>query len=291
MIPTVLHSIRELSAEKKLPISCSSYNWTTFYKRQGLNWGEDLDFCFAQFRESGMTALEPSFTTPEEVKKYQPYLEKYQISMPSAYVNSVLHEEDSANESIENVLAIAENLKQSGTVILVTNPTPISWTDKIAKSDDQVMLQTEKLNYLGKKLKDMDIALAYHTHDSEMLAGAKEIHHVLQNTDPANVNFCLDAHWIFRGSQNSQIAVFDSIKMYGNRIIELHIRQSKNGTWTETFGPGDIDYSQMSNVFEKDKIRPHLVIEQAVETGTPNTLDGIAAHQISLKQVKKIFNR
>jgi len=274
----------------KLPISCNTYNWTTFFRRQGLEWGEDLDFCIRQFKESGITAIEPAFSHPDEVRRIQTYLDRYEIAMPSAYVNSLLHESEAAEKSIENVLAIARELKKSDTEILVTNPSPIAWGKKVAKNDSQIKLQTEKLDNLGQQLLDLGITLAYHTHDSELLAGGKEFHHVLQNTDSAHVSFCLDAHWVFRGCENSDLAVFDAIKMYGDRIVELHIRQSKEGIWTETFGEGDIDYVRMADIFVRNNIHPHLVIEQAVEKGTPNTLDAITAHKISLQKVQTIFS-
>lgn len=273
----------------RYPISCSSYNWTTFYKRQGLSWGEDLDFCIRQFAETGLTALEASFENAGQVKALLPYLEKYKITMPSAYVNSILHEPEKAVESIEQVTKIAEALKSAGTHILVTNPTPVAWGKMIPKTDRQIALQTDMLNRLGSRLKSMGMQLAYHTHDSEMAAGATEFHHVLQNTDSDYVGFCLDAHWIYRGCNDSHLAVFDVIRMYGDRIIELHIRQSINGIWTETIGPGDIDYIKMASIFKASNIRPHLVIEQAVESGTPNTMGAVEAHKIDLQQVEQIF--
>lgn len=279
-----------LLAEKQFPISCSSYNWTTFFKREGLRWGENPEFDIAQFAKSGIKALEQSFESPEHVETLMPYLEKYEISMPSAYVNSILHEPDKADGSIDQILKIAKALKAANTKILVTNPTPIAWGKQIPKTDAQIRLQTENLNLLGSELRDMGIQLAYHTHDSEMAAGATEFHHVLQNTDPQFVWFCLDAHWIYRGCNDSQLAVFDAIKMYGDRIAELHIRQSEKGTWTETFGKGDIDYSLMASIFGDKKIRPHLVIEQCIEQATPHTMDSVAAHREDLKNVEKIFH-
>ena len=80
---------------------------------------------------------------------------------------------------------------------------------------------------MRKELRKMDVTLAYRTHDTELMGGAKEVHHILQNTSPENVSFCFDVHWVYRGSQNSQIAVFDILKMYGDRIVELHLSPIK----------------------------------------------------------------
>jgi inosose dehydratase len=151
--------------------------------------------------------------------------------------------------------------------------------------------QSTNMERLGSELKKMDLILAYHSHDTEMLAGAREFHHMLQNTSPENVSFCFDVHWMYRGSQNSQVAVFNTLKMYGSRIVELHVRQSVNNIWSETFGVGDIDYPRFVKQLENMKLRPQLVIEQCVEDKSPNTLRAVEAHRIDLSEIKRTFNR
>ena len=71
--------------------------------------------------------------------------------------------------------------------------------------------------------------------------------------------------------------------------VELHIRQSVNGVWSETVGAGDIDYQRFANELKTMNMRPHLVIEQCIETKTPNTMDGKEAHIKDLVMIKKIF--
>jgi inosose dehydratase len=124
------------------------------------------------------------------------------------------------------------------------------------------------------------MVLAYHNHDAELRQGGREFHHMLTATDPANVKFCLDAHWIFRGCGNSEVAVFDSLTHYHQRVVELHLRQSVGGVWTEAFSmKGDIDYSRMLRFLADNSITPHLVLEQAVETDSRNELSAVEAHR------------
>lgn len=271
------------------PISSNVYNWLTFYWRKDKNWGEDMDACMAEYAQSGLPAYEPSFGDPAEVVKLAPYMKKYQIAMPSIYVNSELHKPEEAAKSITTVLAIAEEVKKLGTKIVVTNPTPIRWGGDEVKSDDQLKLQATYLDQLGAALRQKGLTLAYHTHDVEMKAGAREFHHMLLNTSPQNVSFCMDVHWIYRGSQNSALAVFDVLKLYGNRVVELHIRQSVDGIWSETFGEGDIDYRRFAAALKKMKLRPHLVIEQCVEEKSPHTMDALQAHVQDLAGVREVF--
>ena len=277
-------------AEYPFPISCNSYNWFTFYGRQNKNWGENLDESFAELVETGIPAYEPSFSSAEEVKKMIPYLQKYQIKMPSVYIGTVLHDDAEAKKSIETVLAIADEIKKVGTKIVVTNPNPLSWGGDLLKSDAQLLEQSKNMEALGKALKNKGLTLAYHTHDTEMKAGAREFHHIMLNTSPQNVAFCMDVHWVYRGSGNSQVAVFDVLKLYGKRIVELHIRQSVGGVWSETFGEGDIDYKRFAQTLKTMNLRPHLVIEQCVEDKTPNTLNAVQAHIKDLAAIKATFS-
>ena len=122
--------------------------------------------------------------------------------------------------------------------------------------------------------------LAYHNHDAELRQGGREFHHMLTATDAANVKFCLDAHWVFRGCGDSEVAVFDALTHYHERIVELHLRQSVGGVWTEAFSmEGDIDYARLFSYLTDKGITPHLVLEQSVEVKSPKRLSAVEAHQ------------
>jgi inosose dehydratase len=272
------------------PISSNSYNWGTFYGRESKHWGENLDVDMAEYVKTGLQAYEPSLANAEDATKLIAVLKKYNVKMPSVYIGSVLHEKEEVEKSIKNILEIAEVVKKYGTKIIVTNPNPIAWGSDKLKTDEQLQIQAKALEKIGESLKSNGLKLAYHTHDVELKAGAREFHHMLQNTSPDHLYFCMDVHWVYRGSQNSQLAVFDVLKMYGDRIIELHIRQSKNGIWQEVFSEeGDINYKQFAVELMKKKVKPHFVIEQCLEKNSPNTMNAVQAHTIDLKEIEDTF--
>lgn len=283
-------SSQGLGKIESLPISCSEYDWITFYARDGKNWGKNPDACLAEFSSAKIPGLELSLNHPDQLEKLIPYLKKYQIQLPSIYIGSIMHEENEAKKSSETILSIAEIAKSLGTKIIVTNPNPINWGGEQLKTDQQLSCQSTHLESLGKSLRPLGIKLAYHTHDIELKAGAREFHHVLQNTTSESLSFCMDVHWIYRGSGNSQLAVFDTLKMYGDRIISFHLRQSKNGIWTETFdADGDIDYVKFAKEVKKMGINAHLVIEQCLEEKTVRKLDVVQAHKINLREINNLF--
>lgn len=269
-------------------IATNVYPWMTFYRREGKDWNKNLTSGIARVARSGINGFEPMGESPEQIKNLIPLVNDYNLKMHSLYVNSVLHEPEEAQQSIEKVLAIAEAAKENaGTQIIVTNPSPISWSGTANKSDAQLMEQAKNLDKLGKNLRESGMTLAYHNHDAELRKGAREFHHMLTATDPENVKFCLDAHWVYRGCGNSEVALFDIVRLYVDRIVELHLRQSRDGIWTEVFTiQGDINYRRLFNVLHEAGIQPHMVLEQSVEEGSPNNLTALEAHRKSYKNLK-----
>ncbi len=277
------------SSDKKLHLACNEYAWYTFYKREGRAWNENLDTGLNEFSAAGLDGLEPSISSVSQLQQLAVLLEKYDLEMRSLYVNSTLHQADEANASIDEILTIAENAYPLGVRIIVTNPTPLQWGGIESKTDAQLKVQAESLNRLGAELDRQGQTLAYHNHDAELRHAAREFHHMMQGTDPEKVKLCLDAHWIFRGSGDSQVALFDVIKLYGSRVREIHLRQSSAGVWTEQFGPGDINYERLAELVYQAGVRPHLVLEQSVEEQTPQTMDAVEAHRKGAAHARQVF--
>lgn len=286
--PQSLYSKAEV--DSNIEIDCQQYTWFSYFNREDKSWMKNPDKCFQSFLETGFRGYEPSFNNPSEVGNLKSNLDSYKIGTKSMYVNSVLHEPQLVEKNIADILAIAREAKKIGIEILVTNPTPLAWNGSENKSDEQLKAQAIALNLLGKELKSLGIKLAYHNHDAEMRESASEFHHMLTGTDPGYVHLCLDAHWIYRGAGNSQIALFDIVELYANRIVEVHLRQSQKGIWSEVFGEGDIDYRRLAKVLMQHKLRPHLVLEQAVEAGTPHTMETVEALRRSLANAQKVFD-
>jgi inosose dehydratase len=277
-------------AESNSPhLSSNAYSWHVFYQREGRDFNASIDAGLADVASSGMNGFEPGVGGPEEVRRLMPLLKKHGLEMRSMYVNSTLHEPAEAERSITQILELAREVRPAGTRIIVTNPNPLRWGGDQHKTDEQLRTQAQALERLGQGLGELDMTLAYHNHDIELRQAAREFHHMMAGTDPRYVSLCLDAHWIYRGAGNSQVALFDIVELYGSRVKELHLRQSQNGVWSETFGAGDIDYERLAQVLVKKGVKPHLVLEVAVEKGTPKTLDPVAAHRQSAEYARRVF--
>ena len=261
-------------------VATNTYPWLTFARRADKSFQLHTDELLADIAGAGITGYEPIVTDLAEFNGLGERLRKHDLEMRSLYVNSTLHDPKQAKESVGGVLAIAKAARNLGVRIIVTNPSPIRWGGPEYKDDVQLRLQAESLDRLGEELRRQEMVLAYHNHDAELRQGGREFHHMLTATDPANVKFCLDAHWVFRGCGDSEVAVFDALTHYHERIVELHLRQSVGGVWTEAFSmEGDIDYARLFSYLTDKGITPHLVLEQAVEAKSSKRLSAVEAHQ------------
>lgn len=204
--------------------------------------------------------------------------------MPSIYAGSRLHDAG-WEQNVREVLAKAVFAKQLGATVLITNPQPLPRD----KTDAELECQAHGLEVLGKELAGMGLRLAFHNHSPEMKASAREFHHMLVGTDPRHVGLCLDAHWIYRGAGNSQVALFDIVRLYGPRIVSLHLRQSREGVWTQSMGDGDIDYRRLAAMLRDLRFDGPAILEQAIEAGTPTDLPPSERERASRQYVRDVF--
>jgi inosose dehydratase len=272
-------------------VATNTYPWEMFARRDDGSFILHTDAALAAIASTGISGYEPNMRSPDAFDGLAGRLKAHRLDMRSLYVNSTLHDETASAASVAEVLAIGRRAKELGTRIVVTNAAPIKWGGPENKTDAQLCHQAARLNELGASLPQLGLTLAYHNHDAELRLGGREFHHMLTATDPKHVKFCLDAHWIYRGCGDSQAALFDALEHYGDRIVELHLRQSQGGVWTEVFtAAGDIDYARLADWLRQRRMKPHLVLEQAVEKGSPKSLDVVEAHRRSLTNTRALFH-
>jgi inosose dehydratase len=246
-----------------------------------------FDAELAELAAAGINGLEPGLGSAEQVDGLVAQLTKHGLQLRSIYTGSSLTDPANVEKELERIIALAKRAKAAGTKIIVTNPSPLP--NRQGKSDEQLRTQAAALNKLGQALTALGLTLAFHNHDVEMQHAAREFHHMMLGTDPKALSLCLDAHWVYRGAGHSQVALFDILKLYGSRVASLHLRQSTDNVWSETFGAGDIDYRALAGKLVDAGVRPLLVLEQGPEAGTPQTLTPSEVHRRSASYVREVF--
>ena len=265
---------------KRLHVAVNQYTCNNVYRRESIDFWTRLD----ELKSVGVDGIEATLRTAEELETTGKRLTDHGLEMRSIYSGAKLHEENSAQEEIDRLLKLGEKAKAIGTSIIVVNP-----ASKSGKSDAELVFQSKNLDIVGAGLKKIGITLAFHYHLVELEFGGREFHHVLCGTDPKNVALCFEQHYSYRGCGNSQVALFDHWKLYGDRAVEIHLRQSINNIFSETFGDGDIDNVRVAACLKKLPTMPHVVLESASEKETPKTMAPADAFRQSVEYIRKVF--
>ncbi|MCC5974171.1 MAG: TIM barrel protein [Rubellimicrobium sp.] len=266
-------------------IGTNVYGWTQIARAEGRDF--DRARAMADAKAAGLTGWEDAVRSADDVAGIAADAQAAGLAMRSAYVFGTFHTEAAARASTETALAIAAAMMPHGVTRFISNPDPLP--GGALKSDAELRVQAKALQALGEQLAKLGAELLFHTHAPEMQASAREFHHMLAATDPAAVKLCLDVHWVYRGTGDSMVALEDIIRLYGPRISELHLRQSKGGVWDETVGDGDLDLATVAGMLAERAVKPLIVLEHAYEEGTPRTMDPVAAHAASVAYVTGLF--
>ncbi len=271
---------QETKETPQLHVAVNQFTCNNIYRRDN----KDFWDCLDELKGAGVDGIEPTVGSAEEMVNIAERLRKHGLECRSLYTGANLHDENVAINEIQRISKLAEKAKTFGTKIIVFNPAA-----KKGKTDAELVLQSQNADRLGELLRQLGISFAFHYHTTELEFGGREFHHLMCGTDPKNVAICFEEHWSYRASGNSQVAVFDHLKLYGDRATEVHLRQSVDNVWSETFGDGDIDNVRLAEGIKKIGIKPHFVLEQAAENGTPKTIPAVETFRRSVDYIRRVF--
>jgi len=273
---------------KSIPIGSQMYpSWQEYNDKPG-GYGAYLAEVLAAHATAGFDAWELSLNTDEALTELRPLLDATGLKLPSVYTGATLHTAK-WSEGVEKIVAAGRRAKEAGATIVTCNPDPLGWGGTDNKTDDELRTQCRALQAAGEALAAEGMRFAYHWHDPEFRCGAREIWHVLLNTDPKVVGVCFDTHWTYRGTGNSQAGLFDLLEFTLPRILSFHVRQSQEGVWSEVFGEGDIDYRRWAARIKKAGWTGPVHLEQAREEGTPRTISFIEAEKQGLIYLRSLL--
>lgn len=270
-------------------IGTQQYGWYLLYQKEGKDFKEFLDEIFPTLNQSGVQAWEGNLESEEYLAQLKTLLPRYGLQMPTVYTGGALHDARWP-ETVEKILRRAALAQECGATIVNVNPDPKSWRDPAGKNDDELKIQAEALQMLGEKLNAAGMRLAYHFHNKELENSAREFHHMLLAVEEKALGLCMDVNWAYRGTGNSQLAVLDILKLYGQRTAVLHLRQSRQGVWLEKLDEGDMDYALVVALLKKYEFDGPAIIEIAYEPETEITLPAEEAYRQSVAWVRRTFN-
>lgn len=151
----------------------------------------------------------------------------------------------------------------------------------------------DQYNAWGDQSKKMGLKFAFHNHNTEFkeFDGLPGVEILLQNTDPALVQWQMDCYWVAQ-------AGFDPVEMlrkHGKRMQSLHLKDRKPNFPTSTdtgpnsahfteVGTGTLDWTTILRLAGQDHI-PNMYVEQ-----DQTTLPPLESLQISYTNIEKFLH-
>ena len=282
---TLLGRQRLLGSQYAPKLSVEIYIWIQHLESEKKTLAEGVEEVLASFHGAGYRRVElnQDFFQPAMRERTFTLLAKYHLAPETVYAATTLHQTAAAEKSVREAVELARLLKPHGTRVIVTNPSPKP--AQALKSEEELITQAKYVDRLAEEISGLGMKLALHHHTPELLEHAREWRHLMQHTDPHRVYCCVDVHWAYRGGQE----VMGFLRETGDRLLELHLRNSRQGIWMEDFGPGDIDYQKVADYLREISFNGYLVVELAYEKGTQITRSVDEDLRLSRLYTEKVF--
>jgi inosose dehydratase len=262
-------------------VGSNQYGWGQYAERDKKPF--DMEGVLSALRDAGYDYLESNLdlNQPENNVRLASQMKTRGLKPVTLYTGARLHEADKAPENIRKLLMAAKVVYDLGFRRLSCNLDPIGRE----KTDEELKNQVAALKDLGAGLKEIGIQIGIHHHMPEMAGHAREFHYNFQHTDPDQIGFCYDVHWVFKGG----VQPMDALRQYGKRIVSWHLRQSRQGIWWEDLDDGDVDYAAIAEYARKNNLPRVFTVELALEGETKITRSAVENHKRSREFVRKVF--
>ncbi|MBI5008704.1 MAG: sugar phosphate isomerase/epimerase [Bacteroidia bacterium] len=153
------------------------------------------------------------------------------------------------------------------------------------KTETELDNQADLLKKLIQMAEKKGIALNLHNHTYEVENNMFDLRGTLKRIP--DVKLGPDLNWLLRGG----VDPIKFLREFRNQIIFTHLRdQLSNGKWPESLGEGDVNFSEISDVFKEIGFRGDVVIELAHESGFVNTRPLRESLKMSRDHLKKTMN-
>jgi inosose dehydratase len=269
-------------------LSVEGYIWQQYAERQKKTLGDVIGEVLPMAREAGFRNIElnQAYFTAELRERVLSLVKGNGLAMPSVYVGGIMHQSHAAEETIATALEIAGICKPFACIAVVHNPSP---KPNLPKTDDELRVQSETLNRMGRALAQKGFELRVHHHTPEMASNAREWRQILKTTDPRYVWLCMDLDWVLQGGQDP----LGLLREAGSRVAEIHVRNSKDKLWLESLEDGDIDYRPIASYLARSNLRnlhPLIVVELAYRKETVVTRPLEEDLRLSRIYAEKVFH-
>jgi len=268
----------------KNTVGIQLYVWHQVLSKEGKTVEGELERVLGETAEAGFAAVEGSLSyiaSPQKAQRFRRLLAVNRLVLPSVYHGGSYHVRELGEAALAEIVRLAPFALECGATMINVNPAPIGRE----KTDAELLVQAEYLNRVGDALRRMGIAFVTHNHAPEIRNHAREFRSNIARTDPKLVGLCLDTHWVFRGGEDPVALLEECVWL----VRTLHIRNSRDGVWTEAFGDGDVDYTAIRDILAQHGFAGPIYVELAYEDKTRITRPLKENLAISREYFRSIF--
>lgn len=190
---------------------------------------------------------------PENLK----LLKANQLKLSSSYYGALFHEPWNSLNAQQNILPLAEQLKDAGGRDLIVNADPKGgWGSPLPKTEDELKRQGENLARLADLLHPLGVRLCFHNHADTKEMAEGDLRSVVAYSSP-NVGLCVDTGWAHVAGCDP----IDWIKRYPDRVLAFHLRNQRGTVPTENVWDGEIDMVRLVNSLKEIHYNGWLTFE------------------------------
>lgn len=265
-------------------VATQLYVWDQILGAQGSSVADSLGIVLAEVASARFDGFEGNLSLIDSESgrdKLAGLLEQYSLQLSGLYSGGTFHDAAQAPQTIDSIAAAAEHAVRLGCAFINVNPASIGRD----KTGDELIVQGEYLDQLGRTLRGLGAFLTCHNHTPEIRNGAREFRSICAYTTPMFVGMCVDTHWVFRGGEDP-IALMQE---YSDRVRALHLRNSVGSIWAEAFGEGDLDHLAMHDFLQGIGYGGWLTVELAYEQETEVTRPLAENAQLSCDYAREVF--
>jgi sugar phosphate isomerase/epimerase len=138
------------------------------------------------------------------------------------------------------------------------------------------------LKTIGEKCSAAGLKLLYHNHDFEFIAmkdGTILTDYILENTDPAHVNYQMDLFWVTKAGVDP-LTYFEK---YPGRFKSWHVKDMNDSSQFAPVGTGNIDFKRI--LAEKSKSGMEFYLVEQDNTFGLDPLEAIKISHAGLKEI------
>jgi inosose dehydratase len=276
-------------AEGGLPfeLSVEGYIFQQYAQRNKKSLAEVIPEVLRMASAAGFKNIElnQAFFTPDIRDRTLSLLDSLKLRMPSIYVGGVMHSEEGVRQTIAAAMEYANLAAPFGCKGVVNNPDPKAGGQP--KTDEELTVEVEGLNLLGRTLANEGFDLRVHHHTPQLENKAREWRAILVRTDTKFVKICVDVDWAYEGG----FEPIPFLREVGDRLQEIHVRSARNKIWLEEVEDSDIDYRAVAKYLRERQLRPLVIVELAYRPETVVTRSLEEDLRLSRIYTEQIFNQ